>query len=68
MADNQREPRKVDLRELLNGMTIQLMRLERLEEESTGGRVESERAMLMMWNLRLRLLDVAKVLNGEVEV
>lgn len=68
MADNQREPREMDLRELLNGMTIQLMRLERLEEDSTGGRVESERAMLMMWNLRLRLLDVVKVLNGEVEV
>lgn len=68
MADNQREPREMDLRELLNGMTIQLMRLERLEEDSTGGRVESERAMLMMWNLRLRLLDAVKVLNGEVEV
>lgn len=68
MADNQREPREMDLRELLNGMTIQLMRLERLEEDSTGGRAESERAMLMMWNLRLRLLDVVKVLNGEVEV
>lgn len=68
MADNQREPREMDLRELLNGMTIQLMRLERLEEDSTGGRVESERAMLMMWNLRLRLLDVVKVLNGEVGV
>lgn len=68
MADNQREPREMDLRELLNGMTIQLMKLERLEEDSTGGRVESERAMLMLTNIHLRVLATEKILNGTREV
>lgn len=68
MADNQREPREMDLRELLNGLMRQLHKLREFEVAQTNGWAEHERAMLMLTNIHLRVLASEKILNGTREV